>query len=62
MTAVLTVAVIVFGVLAYTRLPVNDLPVVDYPVISVQANLSGRQSGYHGQQYRHASRAPVHAD
>lgn len=41
MTAVLTVAVIVFGVLSYTRLPVNDLPVVDYPVISVQASYPG---------------------
>jgi HAE1 family hydrophobic/amphiphilic exporter-1 len=41
MTAVLTVAVIVFGVLSYLRLPVNDLPVVDYPVISVQANYPG---------------------
>ena len=41
MTAVLTVAVVVFGVLSYQRLPVNDLPVVDYPVISVQANYPG---------------------
>ena len=41
MTAVLTVAVIVFGVLSYLRLPVNDLPVVDYPVISVEANYPG---------------------
>ena len=41
MTAVLTVAAIVFGVLSYQRLPVNDLPVVDYPVISVQANYPG---------------------
>ena len=41
MTAVLTVAVILFGVLAYLRLPVNDLPAVDYPVISVQANYPG---------------------
>jgi HAE1 family hydrophobic/amphiphilic exporter-1 len=41
MTAVLTVAVIVFGFLSYRRLPVNDLPVVDYPVISVQASYPG---------------------
>jgi HAE1 family hydrophobic/amphiphilic exporter-1 len=41
MTAVLTVAVVLFGVLAYQRLPVNDLPAVDYPVLSVQANYPG---------------------
>src|SRR5215470_11461592 len=41
MTAVLTVAVILFGVLSYRRLPVNDLPAVDYPVIQVQADYPG---------------------
>ncbi|HKD15258.1 MAG TPA: efflux RND transporter permease subunit [Candidatus Angelobacter sp.] len=41
MTAVLTVAVILFGVFAYLELPVNDLPAVDYPVIQVQADYPG---------------------
>ena len=41
MTAVLTVAVILFGVLSYLQLPVNDLPAVDYPVIEVQASYPG---------------------
>jgi hydrophobic/amphiphilic exporter-1 (mainly G- bacteria), HAE1 family len=41
MTAVLTVAVILFGVFAYRQLPVNDLPAVDYPVIQVQADYPG---------------------
>src|SRR5215831_15547748 len=41
MTAVLTVAVILFGIFAYLALPVNDLPAVDYPVIQVQADYPG---------------------
>ena len=41
MTAVLTVAVILFGIFAYRQLPVNDLPAVDYPVIQVQADYPG---------------------
>ena len=41
MTAVLTVAVVLFGIFAYRQLPVNDLPAVDYPVIQVQANYPG---------------------
>ncbi|HEY6252340.1 MAG TPA: efflux RND transporter permease subunit [Candidatus Angelobacter sp.] len=41
MTAVLTVAVVLFGIFAYRQLPVNDLPAVDYPVIQVQADYPG---------------------
>ncbi len=41
MTAVLTVAVLLFGALSYRQLPVNDLPAVDYPVIQVQADYPG---------------------
>src|SRR5581483_4039460 len=41
MTAVLTVAVMLFGALSYRQLPVNDLPAVDYPVIQVQADYPG---------------------
>lgn len=41
MTAVLTVAVVLFGIVAYRQLPVNDLPAVDYPVIQVQADYPG---------------------
>ncbi|MFL6258282.1 MAG: efflux RND transporter permease subunit [Thermoanaerobaculia bacterium] len=41
MTAVLTLAVVLFGVLSYLQLPVNDLPAVDYPVIEVQASYPG---------------------
>jgi hydrophobic/amphiphilic exporter-1 (mainly G- bacteria), HAE1 family len=41
MTAVSTVAVILFGVIAWRQLAVNDLPAVDYPVIQVQADYPG---------------------
>src|ERR1700694_5057351 len=41
MTAVLTLAAILFGVVSYTQLPVNDLPVVDYPVIQVSVAYPG---------------------
>ena len=41
MTAVLTVAAILFGVMAYLSMPVNDLPPVDYPVIQVQVSYPG---------------------
>ncbi|MGA2032897.1 MAG: efflux RND transporter permease subunit [Thermoguttaceae bacterium] len=41
MTAVLTLAVILFGVLCYLQLPVNDLPAVDYPVINVNVAYPG---------------------
>src|ERR1700694_2423522 len=41
MTAVLTLAAILFGVVSYTQLPVNDLPVVDSPVIQVSVAYPG---------------------
>src|SRR5499433_4599675 len=41
MTAVLTLAVILFGVMSYFELPVNDLPAVDYPVIQVTVGYPG---------------------
>jgi len=41
MTALLTLASIVFGVLAYKQMPVSDLPTVDYPVIQVQVAYPG---------------------
>src|ERR1043165_9907847 len=41
MTALITLAILIFGVIAFRGLPVAALPSVDYPTISVQAVVPG---------------------
>ncbi len=41
MTALITLAILLFGVLAFTELPVAALPSVEYPTINVNASVPG---------------------
>ena len=41
MTALVTLAILLFGVLAFTELPVAALPSVEYPTINVNASVPG---------------------
>ena len=41
MTALVTLAILIFGIVGYRALPVAALPTVDYPTIQVLASLPG---------------------
>jgi HAE1 family hydrophobic/amphiphilic exporter-1 len=41
MTALVTLAILMFGIVAFRSLPVAALPTVDYPTIQVNAALPG---------------------